>query len=472
MRLRTLLGLIAALAVVISVAYLSSRNEELLAQRFQLTAETSIPVYGALLAVFLLGFVPAVSVLVTQTLKRDLARRRERRLNREVKSLKGTFRRALDFQADGQWGKAASELEGVLAEKPEDFSTLLAYGEVLRHQGRSKEALEVHRRASVLYPRSVAVLYQLAEDYEVGGEIEVAQQIRDRVLRDFPGRGLQILRRRRNAAVGRREWREAGRLQERIEAMLAESGATVDLEREAGVATGLAYQVGVDHLEADRLDEAAQIFTDILGEHPQFLPARIMLGEVELLEGRQGAAVEVWRRGFAETGSPVFLQRIEDHFIESEQPVEGIETLHQLLASAGNEILPRFFLGRLYARLEMHEEALKVLTSLEDRIARAPGFHFLLGKLHARRGEMNRAVDALLACVAEAGIASVEYACRICRTSYPDWRDRCDVCGSWSSVDLQFEEELIGGAGAGGRNARTSALYHGEFERPNPRDPG
>ena len=467
MRLRTLVGLIAALVVVVSVAYLSNQNDSLLNQPFRLTDQTTIPVYGALLAVFLLGFVPAVSVLVTQTLKRDLARRRERRRNREVKSLKGTFRRALDFRADGQWGKAAAELEGVLAEKPEDFSTLLAYGEVLRHQGRSTEALEVHRRASVLYPRSVAVLYQLAEDYEVGGDVEVARQIRDRVLRDFPGRGLQVLRRRRNAAVGRREWREAGRLQERIEAMLAESGATVDLESEAGVATGLAYQVGVDHLDSDRTDEAAQIFTDILDEHPLFLPARIMLGEVELLRGRQDRAVETWRDGFAQTGSPIFLQRIEDHFIESEQPVQGIETLHQLMASAGNELLPRFFLGRLYARLEMHEEALKTLSSLEDRIGRAPGFRFLLGKLHARRGEMNRAVEALLTSVAEAGIATVEYGCRICRTSYPDWRDRCEVCGSWSSVDLQFEEELLEDAGPADWESRRSALYHGEFERPD-----
>ncbi len=467
MRLRTLFGLIAALIVVVSVAYLYNQNVEPLNARFQLTAQTSVPVYGALLAVFLLGFVPAVTVLVTQTLKRDLAKRRERRRNREVKSLRGTFRRAIDFQADGQWGKAATELEGVLAEKPEDFATLLAYGEVLRHQGRSEEALEVHRRASVLYPRSVAVLYQLAQDYEVAGDVEVARQIRDRVLRDFPDRGLQILRRRRNAALGRREWREAGRLQERIEAMLADSGATVDLEREAGVATGLEYQVGVDHLEAERIGEAAQIFREILAGHPLFLPARIMLGEVELLRGRKDAAVEIWRQGFAETGSPVFLQRIEDHFIEIEQPVEGIETLHQLMTSADNELLPRFFLGRLYARLEMHEEALKVLASLEERIARAPGFRYLLGRLHARRGEMDRAVEALLASVTEAGIATVEYACRICRTSYPDWRDRCDVCGSWSSVDLQFEEEVLEEAGQGDWDSRTSALYHGDFERPD-----
>lgn len=464
MRLRTLVGLILALVVAVSLAYLSSQNPELLKQRFQLTTQTSIPVYAALLGALLLGFLPAASILVTQSLKRDLARRRERRRSREVKSLKGTFRRARDFEADGQWGKAATELEGVLADKPEDFSSLLAYGTVLRHQGRPAEALEVHRRASVLYPRSVAVLYQLAEDYEVTGDVEVARQIRDRVLRDFPGRGLQILRRRRNGALGRRDWREAGKLQERVEALLEESGATVDLEREAGVATGLAYQTGVGHLESDRSEDAGQIFADILNDHPRFLPARIMLGEVALVRGRAAQAVDIWKEGFVETGSPIFLQRIEDHFIEAGQPVEGIETLHRLGAEAGDDLLPKFFLGRMYARLEMHEEAIKSLEGLPDRVQSSPGFHALLGRLRARRGEMDRAVDSLLACVTEAGIQSVQYACRVCRTTYSEWLDRCDVCGSWSSVDLSFDAEFLGGA----ESEKSSAVYHGEFERQGP----
>ncbi len=461
MRLRTLLGIIAAIVLALVAVYLADQNDLLLDERFALSGERSIPVYGALLAAFFLGFVPAVTILVTQTLKRDLALRRERRRSREKKSLKGTYRRALDFRADGQWGKAAAELEGVLADKPEDFSTLLAYGEVLRHQGKPGEALEIHRKASVLYPRSVAVLYQLAEDYEVAGDVEVAKQIRDRVLRDFPGRGLQILMRRRNSALGRKDWREASRLQDKVEAMLAESDASVDLDRESGVATGLQYQVAVDHLEAERVDEAWQIFTDILAAHPLFLPARLMLGEVELLKGYNDRAVDVWCEGFRETGNPVFLQRIEDHFIETAQPVEGIETLHQLVASADNELLPRFFLGRLYARLEMHDEALKVLTTLEDRVAHAPGFRFLLGRLYARRGEMSLAVQSLLAGVDEAGLTTVEYACRICRATYSEWHDRCDVCGSWSAVDLQFNEENL--TVEEPDDHRSSALYHGDF---------
>ncbi len=465
MRVRTFLGILLALVAVVAVSYLSNQNSELLTARFRLTQSTTVPVYAAVLAVFLLGFLPAVSVLLTQTLKRELARRRERKLDREARSLRSSFRRAVDLRADGQWGRAAAELEGFLAGKPEDFSTLLLYGEVLRRQGRTDQALEVHRRASVLYPQSVAVLYQMAEDYEAAGEVEVAREIQDRILRDFPGQGLQVLRRRRNAALGRRDWREAALQQERIEAMLAESGESVEMEKRGGVRRGLTYQKGVDLLEGERVEEARKIFSEILAEDREFIPAAIMLGEAALLEGDGAAALDCWRKGFEDTGSPVFLQRIEDHFIEQEQPLEGIETLHALIASAENDLLPRFYLGRLYHRLEMHDEAFKVLAGLQEEVESSPGFRLLLARIHQRRGEMGKAVQALLACARDAGITANEYICQICRDKYSEWQDRCDACGTWNSIELAFSEARPGGEGPGARQARVLEIHHGQFDR-------
>ena len=40
-------------------------------------------------------------------------------------------------------------------------------------------------------------------------------------------------------------------------------------------------------------------------------------------QDRENEAVAAWREGYAETGSPIFLQRIEDHFIEQEEPLRG-----------------------------------------------------------------------------------------------------------------------------------------------------
>ncbi len=459
MRLRTFVGILVGILVVVAVSYLSHQNVELLSERFEITGERSIPLYGVVLAVFLLGFLPVVTVLLVRTLKGDLALRRERRLSREAKSRSGSFRRALDYQADGQWKRASGELAALLAEQPEEFATLLLQGEVLRHQGRVQEALEVHRRASVLYPHSVAVLYQLAEDYHVLGEVEVSRQIRDRVLRDYPGIGLQVLRRRRNAALGAGDWKGASQLQEKIQTLLTDNADADAVERENGVRLGLAYQEAVSLLESRRVEEAREHLRRLLDEEPRFVPAAIMLGEAAAVDGDDAKAVAEWRAGYQSTGSPVFLQRIEDHFIESERPLEAIETLHELIAEGGNDLLPRFFLGRLYYRLEMHAEAMRALDGLGERIHSSPTYHLLLARIHERRGELSRAVESYLASVQEAGITAAEYVCGICRAKFSSWQDRCDLCGSWNSVEFDFEEEKISAEELGVRPRPVWAVY-------------
>jgi len=451
MRIRTLVSILFALVVVVLVAFLTTKNTELLAQRFQLGDTATMPLYGIMLAVFLLGFLPTVSLLAVEHFKRELEARRQRRLSREAESRRRSFRRAVDYQSDGQWAKAATELEVQLAEKPEDFDTLLRYGEVLRRSGRAAEALEVHRRASVLYPRSVAVLYELAEDYEQTGEAEVGREIHNRIARDFPSVGLEVRRQHRDAAIAAGDWREAARLQDSVETLLAENEDVRELLGERAVRLGLAYQLGLKRMEEERLDEAKEILREVLDEEAGFVPAAIMLGEAALLAGGEGSALAEWQRGYEATGSPVFLQRIEDHFIERAQPAAAIEMLHELISRAENDLLPRFFLGRLYYRLEMHEEALKVLSGIGDRVASSPTYHLLIARIQERRGEMLLAVGSYLESLQQAGLTSAEYVCGSCSASYGEWHDRCESCGSWASIELDFEEERLSAADLGVR---------------------
>lgn len=442
MRFKTFASILFALAVVVSVSYLSSQNDELLDRRFALTPATSVPLYGVLIAVFFVGFLPAVSVLLTQSLQRDLQERRERRRSREAKSLKGSFRRAIDFRADGQWGKGAIELEALMTEQPEDFGTLLYYGEALRELGRVDEAIDVHRRLSVLYPQGVAALYELARDYEARAEPEVAEQIYDRVLRDFPGQGLRILRQRRDEALLAQDWATAVQLQERVDGLLDEGGVAA-ASGEADVRRGLEYETAVAWLEADRHEGALERVDSILAEAPDYVPARILRGEILLAGGDEEGAVQTWRDGYLDSGRPVFLQRIEDHFIERENPLQAIETLHGLIGESRDEVLPRFFLGRLYYRLEMHDEAYRALKGLEERVHVSQTFHYLMGRIHERRGEVKLALERYRTSLRQAGVRQAEFVCRSCGARTGEWTDRCETCGRWNVVELDFQEERL-----------------------------
>ncbi len=444
MQTRTYLGILVAVLVVVYASFLTPLNFELLVeQQFLLNSQTSIPVWAALLVVFLAGLVPGAAFLAIRSLQRDLSRRHKRRLHREEETSGQRYRRAIDFHVDGQWRKAAAELEVLLTDRPEDFPTLLLYGEVLRRQGETRQALEVHRRASVLYPRSVALLYQLAEDYEAVGEAQVAREIRSRIQRDFPGQGLKVMVRRRDLAMAAEKWGEAVRWHDKVQAMLEEIGDAQGLEREQGVSHGLSYQRGVARLEKDKPAEAARIFKKLLEQEPRFVPAWIMLGEAALLQEDQEKALSEWRQGYRETSSPVFLMRIEDHFIESEAPARAIETLREIIGQADSDVIPRFFLGRLYYRLEMHDEALKVLEGIGERLDPSPTYHYLLGRIRQRRDDPRGAMSRYLECLRRQGVTNGSFVCRSCEAGYPEWRDRCEACGSWNSVEVDLQEERL-----------------------------
>ncbi len=440
MQWRTYLGILLGIVVVVAVAFFTGQNRELLAQPFQVTQNASVPVYLAVLAIFLIGFLPTATILFMQSLERDLAQRRVRKRHLEIESVDGRFRRAIDLQADGQLANAAAQFEDVLTERPEDFDALLRYGQVLREQGRHDEALEVHRRASVLYPQSVALLLQLADDYQALDQGEVAAEIRNRILRDFTGQGWSVMRRRRDLALAAGNWEDAARWQDRL---TADDSEPTDADAGAGVSHGLSYQRGVSLLEKDRIDEAITVFRKLLEQEARFIPAGIMLGEAELLRNDPEAALDAWREGFKSTGSPVYLQRIEDHFIEAEAPVRAIETLRTLIATAENDLLLRFFLGRLYYRIEMPDEALKVLEGLGEAMDSSPAYHYLLGRIHQRRDHTRRALASYRTCLQRLGVHGAGFRCRACGERYESWLDRCTNCGAWNAVELDVEDEQI-----------------------------
>jgi tetratricopeptide (TPR) repeat protein len=438
---RTVAGLLSALLVVVLASFVSVLNRDLLVEPFHVTDRWSVPLWSVLLLVFLAGFLPVAVRLALQGARRDLDEREKRREQRESESLEHSFRRALDLRADGQIARATRELEVVLAERPDHFGALLLHGACLRQLGRHDEALLAHQRAAATAPRSVAALYELIGDYEARGDLVVAEETRNRILREFPDRGLAVLRHRRDAAMATSDWHEATRLQEEIDARLLALGESARSGPELRL--GLTYRRGVALLEEDRPEDAAEIFAALLADHPQFLPARIMLGEARLLAGRPDDAVAEWRRGFETTRSPVFLRRIEDHFIEGAEPERAIECFRALAASGEKDLLPRFFLGRLYYRLEMLDEAFKVLEPLQARLEASPTFHFLLGRLHHRRGDVAHAARHYQTCARQLGAHAAEFVCRDCDRHFEDWRDRCEGCGAWGTIEMSFEEEHL-----------------------------
>ncbi len=165
-----------------------------------------------------------------------------------------------------------------------------------------------------------------------------------------------------------------------------------------------------------------------------------MLGEAELLEDDEAGALEEWRRGFVATGSPIFLQRFEDYFIENEEPARAIETLQKLIGDKERDLLVRFFLGRLYYRLEMLDESLRVLESLRERLDLSPTYHYLIGRIRQRRDDLPQAARHYQKALLRLRLPAARYLCAQCGAKHDEWQGRCSDCGAWGTIDLDLED--------------------------------
>jgi lipopolysaccharide biosynthesis regulator YciM len=180
----------------------------------------------------------------------------------------------------------------------------------------------------------------------------------------------------------------------------------------------------------------------LLKEDPRFIPAHVRLGAAMIDEGQETEAIEAWYRGFESTGSPVFLTTLEEHHLQREQPLAAIEALKHCVSMTDKDTLPRFYLGKLYFRLEMLDDAMSVLSSLEGRATYAPTLHYLLGRIHDRRRNFRDASREYRKVIREMELVQVEYRCAACGVETMEWSDRCAECGEWNSVEVNFREEI------------------------------
>jgi tetratricopeptide (TPR) repeat protein len=136
------------------------------------------------------------------------------------------------------------------------------------------------------------------------------------------------------------------------------------------------------------------------------------------------------------------LTVLEEHFLRDDNPLGAIEALKRCVARAVKDTLPRFYLGKLYFRLEMLDDAFSVLSSLEGRASYAPTLHYLLGRIHERRKIFREAAAEYRKVIKELELVQLEYRCRTCEESFMEWADRCTRCGDWNTVEVTLREEI------------------------------
>lgn len=205
----------------------------------------------------------------------------------------------------------------------------------------------------------------------------------------------------------------------------------------------LKYKYAVAILQSGDADLALKKLGDVKKLNPEFVPAYITSGETLLKnKGDMEKAIEEWEAGYAMTHNAVFLIRMEDIYLEHDNPFELIRFYRRLLSDGPDDLLTRIMFAKLLLRLEMVDDASEQLSYLDNKWIRIPSTEILNAELLAKRGDYSSAYKKLKSTQAGGIQLKFPYVCPHCGHEAFVWTAECQACKSAGSLTLKTSKEL------------------------------
>lgn len=319
---------------------------------------------------------------------------------------------------------------------PNHVDTLLRMGISYLREMNVQEAIRLHLKAWNLDRDNREVAFSLAAGYEEAKRFDDAIKMYKEIISKDPT-NIAALSRLRDAYHRMSSWEDLTETQSRL---LASPLGPQEMEVEHRRLVGFKYELGRSYLESGDLERAKKVFRGVIKLDKDFIPAYLGLGEVYLEERKTADALELWEKAYKMTSSILLLLRLEDLYLKQGEPGKAIEIYQQAVTWKPQDTTVKFFLGKLFYRLEMVDEAYDTLMSVDWGDREFPDVHKLLGNIYLRRGSLGLAASEFKKAMGFRKQVIVPYACSNCDFSTTDWSGRCPNCGKWNTFGVNLEK--------------------------------
>jgi len=368
--------------------------------------------------------------------KRFLRGLRVQREHKKKSKIQELYTRGLNSLLAKRNPDATGFFQKVLTIDPNHVDTLLRLGITQLRQKNPQEAILLHQKALGLDPDNQEVMFSLAADYEEAKRYDEALKVYKEILSKDPT-NITALIKMRDLYQRLNQWEELYEAQRRL---LVNPLAPSEQEVEHRKLAGFMYEFGRSLLEAGDLERSKKIFRGVIKLDKDFVPAYLGLGEVYLEEGKSKEAAELWEKAYKVTSSVLLLHRLEDLYLKQGEPGKAIELYKQVVTWKPQDITLKFFLGKLYYRLEMIDEAFDILSAVDWGDKEFPDVHKLLGNIYLRRGSLGLAASEFKKALGFRKQIIIPYVCSNCGHKITEWTGRCPNCGKWNTFGVNLEK--------------------------------
>jgi tetratricopeptide (TPR) repeat protein len=390
--------------------------------------ETTVANYVAIS--FVLGAILSILVGFAMQISRGLTTWRRWRGEKRKTEVQGLFEKAKLHEMKGEPEKAAEYAQRVIRMFPdmEEPYQFLAEMHIARNEfDKASQVLQdaqatLGTRESILMKR--ARVYRGLRDFDaMEGQLSDLLRLNDS--------NLEAMRMLRDIFVSRKRWSEALDVEKKIRKQIKTADENQRL-------IGIQYE-RVKELfgkgDESLYEQIIKDIREITGESKHFIPAYILSAEVYRKMGRLNDAGRVYGRGFSKTGHVIFLQKMEDLYIQKGEPGVILKIYQRLIEVAPKNQFLSFLYARLCLKLEMIDEAIESLSSLMAEEKEFQGLHRAMAEAYVHRGEYGEAAGEFIKAFPITR-AYLPFYCEKCQSAKEEWTDFCESCYSWNTVNI------------------------------------
>ncbi len=402
------------------------------------TPDSSItyPVTVVVIGCILVGLFIGYGFHIFGTLSFGLRSWLRSRNEKKVKEIDSVYREGVGRLLSGDIKKARNLLQKAIDKDPNKIEGYIALASVASQEGDLQEAVSLLRKAKSINGKSLEVMFKLAATYVEQDQDDAACKEYEEILEQEKD-NRKAIRSLRDLHMKHGRWEEAMELQKRL-LKAGLSGNRVQEEKEQMLS--IRYEVAKQKLAQGECDQAITALKQIIKENPSFVAARVTLGDAYLQCDNKTEAAKIWQSGYEELGRSVFLSRLENFYISQEDPKTLLSFYSSAISARSNDLVLRFFYGKLCLRLEMVDEALEQIYVVENSAPDFPQIHLLLAEAHRRRNRIDEAIEEYQKALGVDNQLSLGYVCDKCGKRNIEWQSRCDACGTWGSYSIAFRK--------------------------------
>jgi len=352
---------------------------------------------------------------------------------KKEEKIKDYYAKALNAIMKEKVQEAKEALQEILKEEPEHIDALIRLGDLSMKEEDYKTALKYYKKAYELDPKNIVPLFSLENVMEKINENELALKYIEQIINLEPDSPLAHYK-MRTILEKLEKWEDLITLQKKIIKLVPEYKKSEEEKKLAGYT----YEYGRVSIESGELEQAERIFSNLIKTYPEFIPAYLGMTEVILSKEGVEEAIDFLQKSYENLKSKLLLIRLEDLLISIGDPKRLIQFYLKAINNSPEDVELKFLLGRLYYRLEMIDDAIETLSSIDPAMCSTPKLHCIKGYLYLRRNQITKAVSEFKELCPENKVSTLSYLCKACHSTFEEWTGRCPVCGTWNSFEVDL----------------------------------